>query len=139
MSSLIDLRGQRFGRLTVIKRAPLVGHGEHAKWICRCDCGTKRIVHSSRLLRGRPPTRSCGCLRKEANARRVLNLVGKRFGRLRVIEQVEGRDSHRRVQWLCACSCGNQTVLTRSQLRTGNTKSCGCLRQEFYARMRGAA
>lgn len=41
MSRLIDLTGQRFGRLTVIERAGS-DIRKQALWMCVCDCGTKK-------------------------------------------------------------------------------------------------
>lgn len=52
-------------------------------------------------------------------------LVGKRFGRIVVVEIVDGR--RRR----CRCDCGQETVVLRCNLTTGNTSSCGCLRREI--------
>lgn len=62
MSKLIDLTGQRFGRLVVIKRNGSDGN-RNATWDCCCDCGNKTVVSGSELRRGR--TKSCGCLVKE--------------------------------------------------------------------------
>ncbi|KKM19997.1 hypothetical protein LCGC14_1649970 [marine sediment metagenome] len=64
MTALIYLTGQKFGRLTVIKRAEnsLTGLG---RWLCQCDCGGQSIVYSQDLRRG--TTRSCGCLMRAAN------------------------------------------------------------------------
>ena len=58
---LIDLTGQRFGRLTVIERAGSI-HG-HVAWLCRCDCGNTLTVPSDKL-RSRN-TQSCGCLQSD--------------------------------------------------------------------------
>ena len=58
MPKFIDLTGQRFGMLTAIKRANVIGDG--AKWECVCDCGNTCIV-STRSLRG--GAKSCGCLK----------------------------------------------------------------------------
>lgn len=58
----LDVTGQKFGRLTAIKR---VGSDKHrnAIWLCRCECGrTKEILLPS--LR-RSLTRSCGCLNSD--------------------------------------------------------------------------
>lgn len=63
MSRLIDLKDQRFGRLTVIERAPQNKKSGHSRWICRCDCGKKCIVGSYELRRGL--TQSCGCKMRE--------------------------------------------------------------------------
>lgn len=73
---LIDLTGQRFGRLTVLHQAPsrtivtLRPNETPTKcvktyWFCRCDCGTEKEIESQALRIGN--TRSCGCLRKEAH------------------------------------------------------------------------
>lgn len=60
----VDLTGQKFGRLTVIERAERrTGHGEHAHWVCMCDCGKVTVVKSSDLTCGK--TKSCGCFREE--------------------------------------------------------------------------
>ncbi|MEC1663008.1 hypothetical protein [Bacillus halotolerans] len=62
--SLIDLKGERFGRLTVIglseKRV-----GRKTYWDCICDCGNKKTVRSDSLKK---TTRSCGCLKDEQAA-----------------------------------------------------------------------
>lgn len=59
---------------------------------------------------------------------RKIDLTGKRFNNLTVIEEVEKSRSGR-VTWLCKCDCGNTCYLTSHHLtRTkGAVKSCGCL------------
>ena len=54
----IDLTGQRFGRLTVIR----YDHSEHdgAHWLCKCDCGNEKVAAGYSLRSGR--TRSSVCL-----------------------------------------------------------------------------
>ena len=59
---LIDLTGHRFGRLTVIKRAPNING--NTRWECLCDCGNQKIAQSAHLRNSL--IFSCGCLRKEA-------------------------------------------------------------------------
>lgn len=56
-----------------------------------------------------------------------LNLKGSKFGRLKVIQYV-GRNKSGGAQWLCQCDCGNKKIINGGDLRSGNTKSCGCLR-----------
>lgn len=61
---VIDLTGQRFGRLVVIGRAdPPVDNQGAARWHCRCDCGNETDVVGYSLRR--EDTGSCGCLQKE--------------------------------------------------------------------------
>lgn len=66
---VIDMTGQRFGKLTVLTRAENSNSGK-ARWLCRCDCGTETIVSRDNLIHGRHI--SCGCVRKQQVGR--LNL-----------------------------------------------------------------
>lgn len=61
MGKLIDLTGQRFGRLTVIERAG--NNKKQPVWKCLCVCGQETIVQGNHLSTGR--TVSCGCFHKE--------------------------------------------------------------------------
>lgn len=65
MSKVKDLKGQRFGRLTVLEFADT--KGGTARWLCQCDCGAKCIINGARLRNG--STKSCGCLRAELRAK----------------------------------------------------------------------
>lgn len=64
MPALIDLSGQRFGRLIATRRNGT--QRGHALWLCICDCGNGAEVTSSDLRSGK--TRSCGCFRNETSA-----------------------------------------------------------------------
>ena len=64
MGVFIDLTGERFGRLTVIRRVGT--KAGHVNWLCKCDCG-KEIKTTTNSLR-QNCTSSCGCLRKEIAA-----------------------------------------------------------------------
>lgn len=68
MSKLIDLTGQRFGRLMVIGRAKNNKEGKPC-WICYCDCGNTTIVSGYCLRKG--DTRSCGCLSRDLSSARI--------------------------------------------------------------------
>lgn len=57
------LEGQRFGRLTITRRAPKREGDRRLRWRCRCDCGKELTVRGDHL-RGRR-IQSCGCLRDE--------------------------------------------------------------------------
>lgn len=62
---------------------------------------------------------------------RLIDLTGQRYGRLTAIKRSGLKTG--RVAWLCQCDCGNQIVTTSNLLRTGHTKSCGCLSNEKRA------
>ena len=61
MGKIIDLTGQRFGRLVVLSRQGSVG--KKVAWLCLCDCGNKKVIESGNLKTER--TKSCGCFQKE--------------------------------------------------------------------------
>lgn len=59
---------------------------------------------------------------------RLIDLIGKRFGKLEVICRT--KDETRNMGgWLCLCLCGNTTITQGSHLRNGHRTSCGCSRQ----------
>lgn len=64
------------------------------------------------------------------------NLVGQRFKRLTVLERSPEKTKIGKVQWICQCDCGTKILAYTGALRTGNTKSCGCLRVDV-SRERG--
>ena len=61
--------------------------------------------------------------------RQVINIVGKKYNRLTVIAR-NGYKYKKFPAWLCRCDCGNYVTLSGSALRSGHTKSCGCLQKE---------
>jgi len=81
MSKLIDLTGQRFGRLVVIERAENDKRGK-AMWTCQCDCGKRITVLGCHLRSGH--TQSCGCFSQE-NARALQTVHGGYYTRLHSI------------------------------------------------------
>jgi hypothetical protein len=56
------LEGERFGRLTVVKKVGKSVGCNGVQWLCRCDCGGEKVVGSVLLRRGK--TKSCGCLKR---------------------------------------------------------------------------
>lgn len=75
-SNLIDLTGQRFGRLVVLERAPAPEHTKRNSpyWKCQCDCGNIHLAESSNLRRGY--VCSCGCL-KSKGEEKISSLLQK--------------------------------------------------------------
>jgi hypothetical protein len=60
----------------------------------------------------------------------LIDLTGLTFGRLLVVERGTGP----RAKWVCRCECGNVVEVQGGNLRSGNTRSCGCLRRERITR-----
>lgn len=73
---------------------------------------------------------SCGCLIKETiSARSRVDITGERFGRLIAIKPTNER-YHGQVQWIFECDCGNNKMIPLTAVRSGTTKSCGCLSKD---------
>ena len=60
----------------------------------------------------------------------IIELTGQRFGRLIALKLTKLR-SRGSVVWECICDCGNICFVNSNSLRTGHTKSCGCLQREL--------
>ncbi len=60
----------------------------------------------------------------------TFDLVSKQYGQLLVLRFV-GNNKHGESVWLCRCTCGTVKPIVASHLRTGATKSCGCLRRNI--------
>lgn len=64
----------------------------------------------------------------------IKSIVGERYSNLTVLEfsQTKNNNSH----WICRCEiCGSKTEVSRPNLRSGNTKDCGCMRSEKLSKV----
>ena len=65
--------GRKFGRLVVKDYDHSVRNDSDTGWVhqyaCQCDCGGMAVVRYNNLISGN--TKSCGCLRKESNAKKI--------------------------------------------------------------------
>lgn len=61
---------------------------------------------------------------------RFIDLTGKRFGRLTVVERANKPGEGSSPTWLCKCDCGNTKIINGKSLRNGTTVSCGCWQRE---------
>lgn len=59
-----------------------------------------------------------------------VQMKGRRYGRLLVIEEDPNRGNFNKIRWSCQCDCGKTLSVNGDALRSGNTKSCGCLMVE---------
>lgn len=115
--------GDKIGKILLLEK---IGRGYHkdAMWKCQCDCGNIFYRLTSSVKKGK----SCGCDRYE-------DLTGKKFGKLTVIKKV-GVSKEQQSKWLCKCDCGNEVVVSRTNLSINKTKtvSCGCWRKSLITK-----
>ena len=124
--------GQKFGMLTVLERVEprRTPNGcLQQMFRCKCDCGNDTIVSYSHLKYG--GTLSCGCLK---HVEKFEDLTGQVFNNLRVIRHLGkvsvGTQGQRTHLWECQCICGKICQVNSRSLKSGNTKSCGCIQGE---------
>lgn len=128
MSKVIDLTGQRFGRLTVIERSD--SKNGRATWLCKCDCGNTKVISGVDLRRG--TIKSCGCYLHDF---RTPDLTDMRCGKLTVIRKITTNGGHGTL-WECQCDCGKTTIARHDDLKTGHKKSCGCYGKSGESKIR---
>lgn len=66
---------------------------------------------------------------KDPGMQQAEHLIGKRFGRLTIV-RLEARHRSNRKIFVCRCDCGSECLKRYDHLKSGASKSCGCLRDE---------
>jgi hypothetical protein len=134
-NGLKDITGQKFGWLLVLRRTTPDEDknlsSKAARWQCICEaCGTLHIARGTMLRRG--AIKSCGCKQGRGAQDGVPSAtksvkIGDVFGSL-TIESFDSKEKNGKMRFLCRCDCGAATVARGTDLKFGNTTSCGCKR-----------
>lgn len=127
MPAFRDVTGQKFGRLTVLRRADKRPGDIKVWWVCKCDCGKDSVVKADSLLSG--VTQSCGCLMMDVLRARREDVTGQKFGRLTAV-CFDHRAPNRASYWRFKCDCGKECVCSLSHVKAGRIASCGCYHDE---------
>lgn len=115
----VDLAGKKFGNLTPIY------YIKGGKWHCKCDCGNECDVDTRNLNSGH--TQSCGCLQKKKASQNTIDMSNYEDENIKVLER-EGSSKGGIARWRCLCKhCGNVFTTQGANIRSGETKSCGCV------------
>ena len=125
MAKFDDLTGKKFTRLLVLNKTSNPNK-RSTYWNCLCDCGNNVEVAGS-SLKAQNGTKSCGCLRSELRRNSGKNYTGQKFGMLTVLVRdfAKTRKDHN-TYWKCKCECGEETIVSLSNLKRGTIVSCGC-------------
>lgn len=118
MGIVVNLVGQKFGKLSVESRAEKITGGRQTFWACSCDCGNKFMACTANLRSG--VASSCGCERQRTSSGD--DYTGRRIGIFTVVNRVGV------ASWSILCDCGNTITVPASQLKA--RRSCGCYKAE---------
>lgn len=124
-----DIVGKTYGEWTVLERVE-DPNDKHTKWLCRCSCGTERVVYQDNLIGNK--SASCGCkVVEKVRKMSPLQFIGRKYEKITVLEIVEGdiSISSSDYRYRCQCECENYLVLTARQITAKTPKSCGLCRE----------
>lgn len=129
MPAKINLIGQKFGKLTVIKQTS-ERKNKSIVWICKCDCG-KEEKFSTKELRndGVIQCHNCGNHR-QPKTNLLEDIIGKKFNFLTVLEKTN-KKAGGKILYKCRCDCGKITYVNRTDLQTSHILSCGCSKLKY--------
>ena len=121
-----DLTGQKFGHLTVVEMLYRYNGGRHTHCRCVCDCGNEHVISADKLQKRKNV--SCGCM---SNYYRIINNrtneIGNKYGRLTIVDiDYNIKPSVA----ICECNCGEIVRVSKADVVSGHTQSCGCLQSE---------
>jgi hypothetical protein len=93
-------------------------------WEAQCQkCGLVRSYKTANIKPEKATGGQCTCSKSGVQ-------IGDRFGRLVVLNRDLTKQGEGRVYWNCQCDCGNVVSLSGKVLKSGNTRSCGCLNDD---------
>ena len=132
-----DLRGKQFGEWLVLERAESNKHGR-TMWLCRCNCGTEKIVNGASITRGL--SKSCGCFKRRKMSmsrsrcypdrdRNLRNIYFKKLSNLKTnydLSEQEYRDLQDVHKGCCAiCGTGRKLFVDHNH-KTGKVRAMLC-------------
>lgn len=133
MKTYKNLTNMNFGKLHVL----CLDHKQGNKyyWLCSCKCNPNKTkaIRADRLLSGE--VTSCGCERKNKQVQTREDFVGKRFGKLTVIEEIKKVYKNNKIRYFykCHCDCGNTKTTSRQSLQQEKVLMCdNCKVQNQY-------
>ena len=121
MGNAINRIGQRINMLIAIERIPNYNGTGRTYYKCKCDCGNIHYVSNSSWNKAY----SCGCTTRRSSSQRI-DCTGQKFNHLTVLEMLykyKGNQTYAR----CMCDCGQETIAYMGNIKSGKTKSCGCI------------
>jgi transcriptional regulator with XRE-family HTH domain len=114
-----DLRGQKFGELTVKSFTEKTTLYQNTLWECECSCGNIVIRSSANLKKT-----TLGLCKECTRKLNSLDLVGQTFGQLKVLSKTDKVVYGKVAVWNCQCSCGELIEASSDAIKYKKYPSC---------------
>ena len=121
--TLIDLTGERFGKLLVIEEVGKTKHGDRL-WRCKCDCGTECFSSQSALRNS--GKRSCGCMRGNRLTNEPKKFVKKTNGDCPYPTRNLACVKRQHLTGICCSNCERKEICPEKCLNS--PEKCGVVR-----------
>lgn len=122
----INLTGKKYGFLTVQEMLYKYNGQRHTYCRCLCECGNEKIISVDNLKKN--PMISCGCMSNYYRAiNNRTNEVGHKYGALTILD-IDYSTKPSKAK--CMCECGNEVYVSKADVVSGHTQSCGCLQRQ---------
>ena len=116
--------GSKIGHWLILEKVKVIQKRSSvfAHYLCRCECGTERIVRADGLRNGR--SSQCRACRDKERYINIDAMIGTKIGRWQVLSGIKNKNGRQNRAVLCKCECGLEQIIDASTLKTGKTKSC---------------
>ena len=118
MTKAIDITGQKFGCITILKRVENDSQGR-TQFLYKCNCGKEKIGRGKDIRNGK--IISCGCTKGKTSA---VDITGQQFNLLKAVKYEYSQKDKQ--YWSFLCDCGQTTIKPKHDVMLGKIKSCGC-------------
>jgi hypothetical protein len=122
-----DVVGEVYSRFTIIENLPSLKYGKstYKRVKALCECGNTRELCYRDLTRSK--IKSCGCINTESKVDIEKNNIYNHWTILKEVPHYVDPQGNKYRKVLAECVCGKQSELILSSLRTGSSRSCGCM------------
>lgn len=122
-----DVVGEVYNRFTIIENLPSIKYGKssYKRVKALCECGNTRELCYKDLTRSK--IKSCGCINTENKIDIEKNNTYNHWTILKEVPKYIDTKGNKCRKVLAECVCGKQSELILNSLRTGSSKSCGCM------------
>lgn len=122
-----DVVGEVYNRFTIIENLPSLKYGKstYKRVKALCECGNTRELCYRDLTRNK--IKSCGCINAESKVDIEKNNTYNHWTILKEVPHYVDPQGNKYRKVLAECVCGKQSELILNSLRTGSSKSCGCM------------